>query len=100
MGFSRTDAIGRIEGDPANARYKGLHHRMARILCRHTVRTMEIAADITRRDVEMARGRDEDVGEVLAHAALQRESLSSRRRGAGPLRVERHLAMDAAEQRV
>src|SRR5438552_3403372 len=70
MSLRRADAVGRIERDPADARHVGFSPRVAGVLLRYAIRAMEIAADITRRNVEMPRGRNEDMCEVLAHAAL------------------------------
>ena len=42
-----------------------------------------------------ARGRDEDVGEVLAHAALEREGFGRGRAGMGRVGVEGHIARAA-----
>ena len=49
---------------------------MAGLLLGDAVGAVEIAADIARRNAEAARRRDEDMGEVLADAALEREGFA------------------------
>src|SRR3990172_9477399 len=63
------------------------HRRGAEIVEPHRhphmgVGAVEMAADITRRDAELTRRRDEDMGEILADAAPQGEGF---RRGGGGL---------------
>src|SRR4029077_1898968 len=97
VGVGRADAVGRIERAPADARHVNLRPGMAGVLLRHAVGAVEITADITRRNVEMARGRDEDVSQVLAHAAPEREGFCGSRCAVCRIGVVGHLGVDAAE---
>ena len=78
MGVGRADAVGGVEGDPAEIGHESLGPGVAGLLLGHAVGAMEMAADIARRNGEAARGGDEDMGQVLAHAALERERLGRR----------------------
>src|SRR5471030_2420948 len=73
MGFGNPNPVGRVEADPAEVLDKGFDPGVAGVLRGHAVDAVEMSADIARRDAELARRRDEDVGEVLADAAPQRE---------------------------
>src|SRR5262249_44039326 len=78
MGIRTADAVCRVESDPAELRYECLRPGVPGILLADAVAAAEIAADVARRDAEVARGRDEDVGEVLTDAALERERFRGR----------------------
>ena len=73
MGVGRADAIGCVKGDPTEVRYVSLGPGVAGLLIGHTVVALEMAADVASRNPNAPRRRDEDMREVLAHAALQRE---------------------------
>src|SRR4051812_27808817 len=73
MGVGRGDSVGGIEGDPAEIGHEGFRPGVTGILLDHAVVAVEIAADIARRDAEAARDRDENVAQVLADTALERE---------------------------
>ena len=98
MRVGRGDAVRRVERDPAKIRNKSLRPGVAGLLVGDAIGAMEVAADIARRHTEAARSRDEDVADVLAHAALERESLGGRGRGAGRGRVERHVGVEPLHQ--
>ena len=70
------------------------------ILLDDAVGTEEVAGDVAGRNAEMAGGGDEDMGEVLADPAPQREGLPGGRRDMGRLGVEGRLAVHAVEQTV
>ena len=73
-------AIGRIEADPAEIGHEGFRPGVAGLLMHGAVGAQEVAGDVARRNAAAARAGDEDVGVVLADAALEREGF--RRRGA------------------
>ena len=50
MGIGGADAVGGIEGDPAELGHEGLGPGVAGLLLDHAVVAMEIAADVARRD--------------------------------------------------
>src|SRR3954452_904923 len=79
MRVGRADAVRRVERNPADARNVGLGPGMAGVLLHDAIGTMEVPADIAGRNIQMTRRRDEDVGEVLAHTALECEGLRGRR---------------------
>src|SRR5450759_2882467 len=66
----------------------------------YAVGTVEMTADIARGDAELARRRDEDVGEVLADAAAQREGFRRGGRDLGRTCIEGDLAIDLVQQEV
>ena len=88
MGFGGADAVGRVEADPAEMLDIGFGPGVAGVLRGDAVDAVEMAADIARRNAELARRRDEDMGEVLADAAAQREGFRRRGRGVGRIGVE------------
>ena len=75
---------------------------MACRLHRQPVAAEQMPRHIARRNPRQPRRGDEDMGKVLAHAALRRERRRRRRRGRGAVGVEQHLfvqrAVDAVEQ--
>src|SRR3954452_21713491 len=73
VGGGRGNAVGGIEGDPAEIGHEGFRPGVTGILLDHAIVAVEIAADIARRDAEAARDRDENVAQVLADTALERE---------------------------
>src|ERR1700687_3973989 len=75
MGIGGTEPVRRIERHPAELGHEGLGPGWARMLLAHPVVAAKIAADIARRDAQAARGGDEDVAEILADPALEREGV-------------------------
>src|SRR5262249_34926828 len=69
VAFRGADAIGRIEANPSQMLHIGFRPGVTGVLCGHAVSAIEMAADIARRNAELARCRDENMGEILAHAA-------------------------------
>ena len=100
MGVGGGNPVGRVEADPAEVLDIGFRPGMAGLLRGDAVGAVEMAADIARRDAELARRRDEDVGEVLADAALEREGFGRGGRGMGRIGVEGDLAIERVQQRV
>ena len=100
MRVGRGDLVGGIERDPAEALDMRFGPGMTGILLDDAVVAKEIAADIARRDADAARGRDEDVGEVLADTALDREGFLRRGRRLGRIDVEGDLCVNRGEQRM
>ena len=98
MGVGRANAVGGVEGDPAEIGHEQLGPGVAGLLLGDAVAAVEMPADVARRDGEAARRRDENVGEVLAHAALERERLGRGGRDMGRIGVEGHFAMQVIEQ--
>src|SRR5215210_7882128 len=68
MGLGGTHAIGGIECDPSKIRDEGLGPGVAGLLTGHAVIAPEVTANIARRYPEAARGRNEDVSQILAYA--------------------------------
>jgi len=68
MGVGRTEAVCRIEADPAETGHVGFGPRVPRLLKAIFV-FAEITADEARRDAEAVRGADENVSEVRSAAA-------------------------------
>ncbi len=68
---------------------------MAGLLLRDAVAAQHVAADIARRHAEMPGAGDEDVGQVLAHAALQLEGFRWRRIDGRRLAVIGKVLVDA-----
>ena len=99
MGLADADAVRRIEADPAEIGHLGLGPGMAGILVGDAVGAVEIAGDIAGRDPAAAAGGDEDVRQVLADAAAQREGFRRRRGRVGRLGIENDLAVKRCEQR-
>ena len=100
IGVGRADAVGRIEADPAEVATIGFGPGVAGVLLDHAVGAVEVAADIARRNAELRAAADEDMGQVLADAALERESFGRRGRGLGRIGVEGDLVVQPLEQRV
>src|SRR5579859_1962110 len=71
MGVGGADGIRRIEPDPAEIGHEGLGPGVAGLLMHHAVRSHEMAGNEPRRHAGGARAGDEDMGVVLADAALQ-----------------------------
>ena len=69
----RADAVGRIKGNPAETRHVHFGPGVAGLLI-DAVRPQEVAADIACGMAESARGREQDVREVLADAAFRVEA--------------------------
>src|SRR5712692_11333660 len=97
MGVGGAEAIRRVEADPAELGHEGLGPSVAGVLLDHAVAAMEIAPHIARRDAEAARRCDEDMREILAHAALERERLRRTGRHLGGVRVVGHLLVQPLE---
>ena len=91
MGVGGANAVGRIEADPAEILDIGFRPGVAGLLRGDAVGAMEMAADIARRDAELAGRRDEDMGEVLTDAAPQREGFRRGGGGVGRIGVEGDL---------
>src|ERR1035437_8211453 len=94
MGFGGADPVGRVEADPSEVLDIGFDPGVAGVLLGDAIDAVEMPAHIARRDAELARRRDENVGEVLADAAAQREGFRRRGRGMGRIGVEFHLAIE------
>ena len=74
--------------------HKSFDPGVAGLLRGDAVDAVEMAADVARRDAELARRRDVHMGEVLADAAAQREGFRGRgRRWIND--VELYLAIEA-----
>src|ERR671911_46001 len=71
MRIGGADAIRGIECNPAELRHEGFGPGVAGVLVDDAVVAMEVAADVARRNADATRRGDEDVAEVLAHAALE-----------------------------
>ena len=71
--------VGDIEADPAQIRHVGFRPGVAGLLVHGAVGAQEVSGDETRRNAARARAGDEDVGVVLADAALERKSFRRRR---------------------
>src|SRR5262245_2309936 len=97
VGVGGADAVRRIESHPAEGRHERLGPGVAGLLLVHAVLAVEIAAHVARRDGEAAGGGDEDVGEVLADAALEREGRGGRGGDLGGGGVVHHLVVQARE---
>src|SRR5262245_5041170 len=97
MGVSRADAVGGVERDPTEGGNEGFRPGMPGLLLDDAVVPAKMAADITRRDAEVACGGQENMGEVLANAALEREGFRSRRCRERRIGVELHLAVQSRE---
>src|SRR5262245_3600652 len=74
MGPSGAEAVGGIEGDPAELGHEGFRPGMAALLLVAGF-AVEVAADIARRNAQTTRGGNEDMREVLSDAAFARERL-------------------------
>ena len=98
MGVGGADPIGGVECHPAEIGHEGLGPGVAGVLIDDAVVAMEIAADVARRNADAARGGDEDVGEVLAHAALEGECFGGRGGGMGGVGVEGDVAVQPLQQ--
>src|SRR2546425_428899 len=61
LSIGTADAIRRVESNPAKFRHECLCPCMAGILLAHAVAATEIAADVTRRNAEIACRRNEDM---------------------------------------
>src|SRR5438309_8007382 len=79
MGVGGADAIGSIEADPAQIGYVGFRPGVAGLLVNGAVGAQEVSGDEARRNAAGAGAGDEDVGVVLADAALERKSFHRRR---------------------
>src|SRR2546423_15544647 len=97
MGIGTADAIRRVEPDPAELRDECLRPGMAGFLLGDPVLAAEIPPDITRRNAEVARRRDKDVGKVLAHPTLEGERFHCRGCGVGGVGVIGHLRMQTLD---
>src|SRR5262252_5862469 len=75
MGVGGADSVRRVERDPAEVLDMGLGPGMAGLLVNDAVGPVEVARHITHRNAELARRRNEHMGEVLADATLERERL-------------------------
>src|SRR5262245_33702705 len=73
MGVGGADPVRSVEGDPAEPPDEGLGPGVAGVCARRSVRPMDIAGNIARRDADAAGGRDEYMGQVGADAALLRK---------------------------
>ena len=100
MGVGGGDAIGRVEADPAQVLDKGLRPGVAGLLRRYAVDAVEVAPHIARRDAEASRRRHENMGEVLADAAPQRERFRGGSGGVGGIGVEGDFAIEPFEKRM
>src|SRR3954471_19237056 len=79
VGVGGAEAIGGIEADPAEVRHVGFRPGVAGLLLGGAVGAQEVPGDEPRRNAAGARAGDEDVGVVLADAALERERFRRRR---------------------
>src|SRR6266581_2933177 len=100
MRIGAADAIRRVERNPAELRHECLRPGMAGLLLVDAIAAAEITADVTRRNAEIARRRDEDVGEVLTDPALESERLRRRGGRMGRIGIVGHLRMQALEYEV
>ncbi len=98
MRIGRAHAVRRVEGNPAEAGDESLRPGVTGLLLGDAVAAMKMPADITRRDGEAARSRNEDMTQVLAHATLEREGLGGRGRGDGGTVVIGHVLVQVVEQ--
>jgi len=94
------NAVGRVESDPAELRDKRLAPGMAGILLGDAGVLAQISAHVAGRNADAARRRYEDVRQILADAALERESLGRGGRGMGGIRIEGHRLVQSLEQDV
>src|SRR6478736_10268205 len=100
MGCGDANAVGGIEANPAQVLDIGLRPRVAGLLRGDAVGTVEMSADVSRRDVERSRCRNKNMGEVLTDAASKRKSLG---RGCGSMSgigIEGDFAIECREKRV
>jgi len=96
----RANAVGRVEGDPAERIEMDLRPCVPGVLPGDAVGAVEVAADIASRNAEMARAGDEDMAQVLADAALERESLGGGRAGICRVGIEGDFAVQGGKERV
>src|SRR5262249_8299329 len=94
------NAVGRVKSDPAELRHESIAQRMAGILLRDAVMLAQITAHVARRNADAARRRYEDVGKVLADAALERKRLGRGGRSMGGIGVEGDGVVQPLEQGV
>src|SRR5262249_39822919 len=99
-GLGRAYPVRRIERDPAEVVDMNLGPGMAGLLPGDAVGAMKVAADVAGGVTEAAGCGDEDMGEILAHAAAQCEGFDRGRACMGRIRVVDDLAVQALEQPV
>jgi len=100
MRIGAANAIRRVESNPAKLRHARLRPGMTSLLLGNAVTAKKIAADISRGNVEIARRRYEDMGDILAHSALERESFRRGRRSMGGVSIERHFLVQALQHQM
>src|SRR5215472_971068 len=100
IGLGGTETVGRIKADPADIRDESLRPGMAGLLLDPAVGHLQVAGDVARRNVEVARGREKNVAMVAADAALEREGFARARHRLGHLQVELHFTMKSLQQSV
>src|SRR3954468_1316931 len=100
MRLGGRNPVRRIEPDPAEIRYLRFSPSVPGILLDDAIGTEEVARHVAGRNAEITAGGDEDMSQVLADAAPQREGLPGGRRDMGRLGVEGRLAVHAVEETV
>src|SRR5262249_12408463 len=75
LGFGGSNPVGHVERHPAELGHVGFGPGVTGVLLACAIVAAKIAGDATRRNVEAAGGRNEDMGEVVSGAALERKGL-------------------------